>query len=120
MIKHFNVDAEYDYSFDIFTMTVKDDFNFGRSIELEDGVILDFDENYIPISIEILDISERLSISKHEMQNSTASMQIIINEDILSVHIEFKYIVHENEFNETINSKIANNYNIPNMELALA
>lgn len=120
MIKHFDINTEYDYPLDIFTITVKDDFNFGRSIELEDGVILDFDKDNIPVSIEILDISERLGIKKHEIQNSNASMKIMINEDILMVHIEFKYIVHEKEFNETINSKIANNYNIPNMELALA
>lgn len=119
MIRQSDVEVEYDYPLDILTITVKDDFSFKRSVELEYGIILDFDENNTPVSIEILDISERLGIGKQEMKNSTASMQITINSDIISVNVKFKNIVHEKEFNESIHSIIANNHNFSNMELVL-
>ena len=114
MIRNFEVDKNYDYSLDICTITVKDDFNFGKSLEIEDGVILDLDENNIPISIEILDISLRLGIEKSEIKSSDVSMKILCSEDILEITIDFYY----KEFNQTFNSKIANKFSIPSMQMA--
>ncbi|WP_296889766.1 hypothetical protein [uncultured Methanobrevibacter sp.] len=45
-------------------------------------------------------------------------MNIMCNREILKVTVNFKYKIHEKEFNETINSRIANNFNLPQMELA--
>lgn len=118
MFKKFEIDTDYDMQFDIYTITVKDDFKFGHSLELEEGIILDFDENNIPISIEILDISERLNINKNEINSANVQMKIISTEDILEITIDFYYIVHEQEFSQTFDSKIANTFNIPQMELA--
>ena len=39
--KEFKVNTEYDMSLDIYTITVDDDFEFNKSLEIEDGVILD-------------------------------------------------------------------------------
>ena len=118
MIRNFEVDKNYDYSLDICTITVKDDFNFGKSLEIEDGVILDLDENNIPISIEILDISLRLGIEKSEIKSSDVSMKILCSEDILEITIDFYYKIEEKEFNQTFDSKIVNKFNIPSMQLA--
>lgn len=120
MIENFEVDMDYDYPLDICTITVKNDYKFGRSLELEEGVILDFDENNVPVSIELLDISKRLGIKKSQIKSSNVQMKIVCTEDILEVTIDFFYKVHEKEFNETFDSKIANNYNLPSMELATA
>lgn len=120
MIKNFEVDMDYDYPLDICTITVKDDYKFGRSLELEEGVILDFDVNNVPVSIELLDISERLGLKKSQIKSSDVQMRIMCNEDILEVTINFIYKVHEKEFNEIFDSRIANNYDLPLMELATA
>lgn len=120
MIKNFETINEYDYNLDIYTITVKEDFKFGKSLELEEGVILDFDENNVPISIEILDISKRLGIKKSIINAADVQMKIICNHEILKVTINFIYKIHEKEFNETIDSKIANNFNLPQMEFATA
>ena len=47
-------------------------------------------------------------------------MRIICNKTILEVKINFLYKIHEKEFNETIRSKIANNYNLPQIDMATA
>lgn len=116
----FTPDMDYDNLLDICTITVRDDFKFGKSLELEDGVILDFDENNLPVSIELLDISERLGINKSQIESSTVQMKILITEIFLEVRIDFFYKVDEKESIQTFDSKIANNYNIPSMELASA
>ena len=118
--KEFKKITDYDYSLDIYTITVDEDFEFGKSLELEDGVILDFDKNNIPVSIEILDISKRLGIKKQEVDSSTIAMKITCTPEILEVSIVFFYKIHEKEFEKTIDSKLANTFNIPQIELATA
>lgn len=118
--KKFHVNTEYDYKYDIYSITVDENFIFKKSLELEDGVILDFNEDGIPISIEILDISERLDLSKHLLNNATINMEINCNPDILKVEISFFYKVHEMEMEKSIDSKLANNFNIPDMHTELA
>ena len=120
MIKKFKTNNEYDYLLDIYTITVRKNFKFGKSLELEEGVILDFDENNVPISIEIIDISKRLGINKNILKSANTQMRIICNKTILEVKINFLYKIHEKEFNETIRSKIANNYNLPQIDMATA
>lgn len=50
--KEFKVNTEYDCPLDIYTITSADDFEFGRSLEIDDGVILDFDKDNIPIQLK--------------------------------------------------------------------
>ena len=116
--KDFKVNTEYDRALDIYTITVDDDFEFKKSLEIEDGVILDFDKDNIPISIEILDISRRLSIKKHDVASSNIAMKIICTGELLEISIVFLYKIHDEEFEKTIDSKLVNNFNLPQMELA--
>jgi len=116
--KEFKVNTDYNYTLDIYTITVDEDFDFGKSLEIEDGVILDFDKNNIPISIEILDISKRLSIKKQEVDSSTITMRITCTPEVLEICIVFFYKHHDEEFEKTIDSKLANTFNIPQIELA--
>lgn len=109
---------EYDYTYDIYTITARNHNQHGRSIELEEGVILDLDENNMPFSIEILDISQRLNISKKELINAHTQMRIICDGVVLKVTVEFYYNLHEKELSKTFNSTIANNEHLPEMEVA--
>ena len=116
----FQVFTEYDCPLDIYTITVVDDFEFDKSLELSDGVILDFDKKGVPISIEILDISKKLGISKGEISSAKTYMEIICTSDILKVEIRFYYKVNEKDFEKAFNSKLANNFNIPPIEMITA
>ncbi|MDR2624413.1 MAG: DUF2283 domain-containing protein [Methanobrevibacter sp.] len=49
--KTFEIETEYDYQEDIFDITVKERYDYRTSLELAEGVILDFDENNIPGSL---------------------------------------------------------------------
>ena len=89
--KEFRANTDYDMSLDIYTITVDEDFEFNKSLEIEDGVILDFDKDNIPISIEILDISKRLSIKKQEVASSNVAMKIICTGELLEISIVFFY-----------------------------
>ena len=119
MIKNeFKINTDYDSALDIYTITADEDLEFKKSLEIEEGVILDFDNNNIPIAIEILDISKRLSIKKQEVASSTVSMKITCTPEILEICIVFFCRVCNEEFERTIDSKLDNTFNIPQFELA--
>lgn len=40
-----DIESMYDYHFDVFGIKVKDDYDYKESVELEEGIILDFDKN---------------------------------------------------------------------------
>jgi len=116
--KEFRANTDYDMSLDIYTITVDEDFEFNKSLEIEDGVILDFDKDNIPISIEILDISKRLAIKKQEVASSNVAMKIICTGELLEISIVFFYKIHDEEYEKIIDSKLVNRFNVPKMELA--
>ena len=87
---------------------------------MEEGVILDFYKNNNPISIEILDISKRLGIKKSTIKSADVQMKIMCNQEILKVTINFMYKIHEKECSGTIDSKIVNEFDLPQMEMTTA
>ena len=46
-------------------------------------------------------------------------MNIKSTKDILEICLTFFIKIHDSEFRQTIDSKIANNFNIPEMEFAI-
>lgn len=117
--KTYQMKKIYDSKYDILVIKIENHYDFGKTIEMEEGVLLDFDKNNIPVSIEILDLSRLLNVDKKNLINVDAEMKIICNEDVLKVTLNFAYNLHNKNFNETLNFKIANNYNIPIMETEL-
>ena len=113
--KTFNAKTEYNYDLDIYSITSCENIEFGKSLEIEEGIILDFDIDNIPIAIEILDISKRLKISKNAIKSSNAHMKIKSIDDVLEVCITFFIRTEDKEFKETIDSKVINSLNIPEM-----
>lgn len=49
----FEVTDMYNIQYDILIVKVKRPYTYGKTVELEDGVLLDFDKNNIPVAIEI-------------------------------------------------------------------
>ena len=49
--------CKYDSNADILGIKVNHDFTYGETIEMDDGLLLDFDIDNVPISLEVLDAS---------------------------------------------------------------
>ena len=44
----FEVDYRYDYSYDVLAIKVTRPFKYDKTVEMDEGVLLDFDEENIP------------------------------------------------------------------------
>ena len=92
--KKFNILTEYDMDYDLYSIVIDDEFKFNKSIEIEEGIILDFDENMFPFAIEIIDASRKLKINKQELNNAKVHIKIESNSDIVKILISFYYKIN--------------------------
>lgn len=64
-IKKYETKYSYDSELDIVNIEFKNEYKHKNSIELEFGVILDFDKNNIPVNLELISASKIVDIEKN-------------------------------------------------------
>ena len=108
----------YDSEYDILVIKIENHYDFGKTIEMEEGVLLDFDKNNIPVAIEILDASKRFNVPRYSLKNIPEfNMKIQVNDEVIKVYIELAVIIHNKKLSETWNGLTGNNEHIPVIEV---
>lgn len=117
----FRMAKDYDFQNDSLFMYVINDYKYKESLELGDNIILDFDENDVPVAIEILDAANILNVDKFSLKNlQSLNMEISINEDSISIQAEFKVLKHQKELEAPISVEIPNDLNLPQTQTEFA
>lgn len=110
----FKMTTDYDVLNDSLFMYIIDDYEYNDSIELGDNFILDFDNNHVPVALEILNASKILKIEKFSLRHPfDFHMEIDITEDTITIEASFKVLFHQKEIDAPINLEIPNVTNIP-------
>jgi uncharacterized protein YuzE len=116
----YEVEYMYDKTSDILGIKVTRDFIYSETIELDEGLLLDFDENNIPTALEIHDASKRLNVPKNSLNELLFfHMMVIVDAKSININAIFGILVHEKENQQELESFTSNNYNIPNIEANL-
>lgn len=115
-IKEFEAEYTYDYGLDVVNIEIKQDYNHKKSIDLAFGVFLDFDENFVPVNLEIVSASKIASIKKECHINPNGNVDITIGNEIIKVEVTFEL----NNENEYIQLTALNNYEFPNSQTNFA
>ena len=120
--KTLEIESRYNYYFDVLAIKIADPYEYQESIELEEGIILDFDTNNIPVAIEILDASKVLNVpDKQYLSNrKKIKMKISISEKVIEVHLNVNIEIHNKKEIMSFNSLAINDINAPVMETELA
>lgn len=106
----------YDYSSDVFGVKVKNDFIYHETIELEDGVLLDFDKNDVPVSLEIMDASKRFNIPKSSLNDlKFFNMTVVVDNKFITINVVIGVLIHNNENKQILESFTVNKYGILNI-----
>ena len=106
----------YDYSSDVFGVKVKNDFIYHETVELEDGVLLDFDKNNVPVSLEIMDASKRFNIPKSSLNDlKYFNMTVVVDNKFITINVVIGVLIHNNENKQILESFTVNKYGIPNI-----
>lgn len=117
----FEVDYKYDYAYDVLAIKVNRSFTYNKTVEMDEGILLDFDCDNVPVSLEILDASKRLKIPKYSLKNLFGfKMKVSVNDKSISVCANFKVLIHNKEQSPMLESFASNYSNIPSMETEFA
>lgn len=118
---NFEVDYQYDMDVDGLFIYVSQDYNYDTSIELDNDVILDFDEVGIPVALEILNASRVLKVPKYILNGiEEIKMTIKVNEKFISLKAGFGVILHNREQIQLVDTFTSNDIGIPATETELA
>ena len=113
--KHFNLEFSYDIDVDSIFINIVDEYDYKESIELEEGIILDFDTYGIPVALEILDISSLFGIDKISFENiQDIQMKIKIN-SCINLELKMVLLVKDMEVMQELDKFIKNDINLPEM-----
>ena len=117
----FEVDYRYDYTYDVLAIKVTRPFEYDKTVEMDEGVLLDFDVGNVPVSLEILDASKRLNVPKYSLKNLIDfKMSVSVNDKSICVCVNFKVILHNKEQTPILESFTGNYSNIPSIETEFA
>ena len=106
----------YDYSSDVLGVKVKNDFIYHETVELEDGVLLDFDKNDVPVSLEIMDASKRFNIPKSSLNDlKFFNMTVVVDNKFITIKVVIGVLINNNENKQILESFTVNKYGIPNI-----
>ena len=103
-------------SSDVLGVKVKNDFIYHETVELEDGVLLDFDKNDVPVSLEIMDASKRFNIPKSSLNDlKFFNMTVVVDNKFITINVVIGVLIHNNENKQILESFTVNKYGIPNI-----
>lgn len=115
----FKIKLDYNFENDIFKIKLDNAelFDLKESLEISEGVFLDLDKTYFPISLRITNISERVGLKYEDLLKSKVRMKILNTNEIIEIFIIFIYESGGIERESYFNSKIANRFNIPSRDV---
>ena len=115
-IKEYEEEYTYNYDLDVVNIEIKEEYVHEKSIDLAFGVFLDFDENYLPVNLEIVSASKILNIKKDCLINPDGNVTITVGKEVVKVNVNFKF---KNE-TESIRLNALNDFACPICETVLA
>jgi uncharacterized protein YuzE len=118
---NFEVDYQYDMAVDGLFIYVSGDYQYDTSIELDNDVILDFNEDGTPVALEILNASHVLKVPKYAINGiKEIKMTIKVNEKSITLKAGFGVILHNMKQTQLVDTFTSNDIGIPSMETELA
>ena len=111
----------YDSSSDTLAIKATRNFKYNETVEMDDGIFLDFDVYYVPASLEIFDASKRLDLDCESLRNIVClQVDICIDEKSISINATIGVLIDDVEDKRIFESFAGNYVNIPEIVTSLA
>lgn len=116
----YEVVYKYDMNSDILGIKVARDFQYDETVEMDDGLLLDFDVNNIPTALEMHDASKRLNVPPESLSNILfLRMNISVDVNSITINAIFGLLIKDIENEYPIHSITSNFSHIPEIEVEL-
>lgn len=116
----YDVVYRYDADSDILGIKVDRNFEYDETIEMDDGILLDFDIYNIPTALEIHDASKRLRVPPESLNNILfLKADISVDANSICINALFGLLIEDVENEYSIHSITSNFSHIPEIEAQL-
>lgn len=112
--KKLEVQYTYDPQRDILNIEIKKDYKHNKTIELSFGVFLDFDDENLPVNLEIISASKVLETERKSLINPKVNIDISVSQYRIDVDISL-----ENK-KEIMGFADSNSYGFPDSQTSFA
>ena len=116
LTKRYEAEYTYDYDLDVVNIEIKQDYIHKKSIDLDVGVFLDFDDNCMPVNLEIVSASKIVDVEKDLLVNPDGDVVIVIDDNLIEVEVIFRFKNDE----ESIQITTLNDLGFPNSQTNFA
>lgn len=107
----FEVEYFYNDSIDTLGIKVKRDFQYGETIEMDEGILLDFDIDNIPTALEILNASKKLNVPKESFEKMHCfNMKVCIDKKSIFMYAIFGFLIPNMEEEYELNYFVENSF----------
>ena len=114
--KKFEAEYTYDFHLDVVNIEIKKEYVHKKSIDLAFGVFLDFDDNCLPVNLEIVSASKIIGVEKESLVNPDGDVTIVIGEDLVKVDVAFKF----KDNDECLHLTALNDFDFPMSQTSFA
>ena len=107
----FEVEYFYNKSIDTLGIKVKRDFQYWETIEMDEGILLDFDINNVPTALEILNAPKKLNVPKESFENMHCfRMKVCVDKKSIYMCAIFGFMVPNKDNEYELNYFIDNSF----------
>ena len=120
--QYLKMKQDYDVQTDALFFFVPGDYDYKKTVRMSEDLLLDLDQNEVPVAIEILHASKVFGInSKYPL---TQPIGIVINidiaEDLITLEAHFKIIIRQKTELRPVKAEINNLFNLPKLDMHIA
>jgi uncharacterized protein YuzE len=113
-MNQFKLIKEYDTRSDTLYLRIINEYKYKESIEIKDNIILDFDEDNVPVALEILDAHKFFGVEKYSLKQPVGiNMNIEVGEEKIHIKASFTFILHQKEFKKPVEVDTVNDIELP-------
>lgn len=111
------MNLDYDIQNDSLFLYIEDDYTYDKSLRLNKDIIIDFDENKVPVALEILHASKLFEVNRSDLKNPISlDMEIIIGKDYIRIKADFIILTRNKVTPLDLDIEGVNSINIPSQE----
>lgn len=109
----------YDLSFDLIDFSCKKEFAYKRSVKLDEGIYLDFNDKNKPVALEMIGASKIFGIHRKHLIEPDFKIHIKITDTLIKTEINLEYLIKQRKHEVSISNQVSNHESIPAIELIL-
>ena len=111
--KQFTVEQDYDFQGDSLLFNITQKYRYQKSVQIKDNIIIDFDENDVPVALELLNASKLLHVNKSSLTYPMGiDMFIEVGQEMIKLQAKFLISIHQKQTPMSLNEQTSNDINL--------